>query len=199
MGLANQHILGSVALALLMLAFTTALHYEGLKLLAGAGRSPLSRPGPVFAITVLVALHLAEIGLYAGAYALGIQVLQLGALHGVAAASSLDYFYFAAETYSTLGYGDVVPTGALRLVVSVEALNGLLLLAWSGAFLFRLLDEPDRGRALLENANPCWATRGRQGGCDSQSPWAPQGKLFTPSDERQAPASRAALRTWQPL
>jgi hypothetical protein len=34
----------------------------------------------------------------------------------------------------------------LRLVASVEALNGLLLLSWSGAFLFGVLDRDQRLR-----------------------------------------------------
>jgi len=55
--------------------------------------------------------------------------------------TGLDYFYFAAETYSTLGYGDVVPTAQLRLIASIEPLNGLMLLAWSGSFLFILIQE----------------------------------------------------------
>jgi hypothetical protein len=41
-----------------------------------------------------------------------------------------------------VGYGDIVPLGALRLVACVESLNGLLLLAWSGAFLYGVLDGP---------------------------------------------------------
>ena len=147
MGSANEQILGAVALAMALLALTTALHYAGLKLLARPRRGPLFRPGPVFAITALVALHLAEIGLYAAAFAAGTEVLGLGKLHGLASGSGLDYFYFASQTYSTLGYGDVVPMGALRMIASVEPLNGLLLLAWSGAFLFRHLDDrPDQGR-----------------------------------------------------
>jgi Ion channel len=56
----------------------------------------------------------------------------------------LQFFYFAAKTYSTLGYGDLVPVGALRVVASVEALNGLMLLSWSGAFLFGVLDRDGR-------------------------------------------------------
>lgn len=134
----------AAAVTFAMLALTTALHYEGLQLLGAVGRGPLSRHRPVFAITALVALHLVEIGIYAIAYAAGVRLLDLGALRGAAQPSGLDYFYFAAETYSTLGYGDVVPTAALRLLASVEPLNGLLLLAWSGAFLFRLLEERDR-------------------------------------------------------
>lgn len=68
-------------------------------------------------------------------------VLGLGNLHGLASASGLDYFYFAPQTHSTLGNRDVVSMGALRMIASVGPLNGLLLPAWSGAFLFRHLDD----------------------------------------------------------
>lgn len=142
----------SAGLTALMLALTAVMHYEGLKVLAPSGRGGLSHPGPVFAISALVALHLAEIGLYAIAYAVGIHWLDLGILRGATPATGLDYFYFAAETYSTLGYGDVVPSGALRLLASVEPLNGLLLLAWSGSFLFRLVQE--RAAALDSSSAP---------------------------------------------
>jgi len=137
----DGQIWAAVALALALLAATTALHYEGMRLIARPGDGRLSRPGVVLAITGLVSLHLAEIGLYAAAFAAAVGLLQLGALRGIAHLAALDYFYFAAETYSTLGYGDVVPVGALRLVASIEPLNGLLLLAWSGASLFRLLER----------------------------------------------------------
>ena len=130
----------AAALTLAMLAVTTAIHYEGFKLLVGR------QHGPVLAITALVTLHLTEIALYALAYGAAVAWLDLGELRGAMSASALDYFYFAAETYSTVGYGDVVPTGALRLLASVEPLNGLLLLAWSGAFLFRLVEDRDDGR-----------------------------------------------------
>lgn len=40
--------------------------------------------------------------------------------------------YFSAETFTTLGYGDVVPHGDLRLLAGIEALNGLLLIGWTG-------------------------------------------------------------------
>jgi len=44
--------------------------------------------------------------------------------------------YFSAETYTSLGYGDVVPTGPLRTLAGVEALNGLLLIGWSASFTY---------------------------------------------------------------
>ena len=48
----------------------------------------------------------------------------------------LGLFHFAAETYSSLGLVDIMPHGALRLIVAIGSINGILLLAWSGAFLF---------------------------------------------------------------
>lgn len=49
--------------------------------------------------------------------------------------------YYASETYSALGYGDILPAGYLRLIASVSPLNGSLLLAWSGSFLFLLIQD----------------------------------------------------------
>ena len=49
--------------------------------------------------------------------------------------------YFSAETYTTLGYGDVVPTGDLRLIAGVEALNGLLLIGWSASYAYIAMER----------------------------------------------------------
>jgi Ion channel len=133
-------------LALAMLAWTTAFHYEALRvLLRRVLGHRISRPRVVGLLAALVTIHFAEVGLYAGAYALGVNVLALGRLQGSTDGAMLDFCYFAAETYSTLGYGDLMPTGAVRLLASVEALNGVLLLALSGAFLSGVLREGFRG------------------------------------------------------
>ena len=49
--------------------------------------------------------------------------------------------YFSAETYTSLGYGDVVPGGAVRLLAGVEALNGLLLIGWSAAYTYLAMER----------------------------------------------------------
>jgi hypothetical protein len=35
--------------------------------------------------------------------------------------------YFSFATYTTVGYGDVTPTGEMQILAQVEALTGLLL------------------------------------------------------------------------
>lgn len=50
--------------------------------------------------------------------------------------SILTYAYFSTTTYTTLGYGDIIPTGPLRFLASVEALTGFLLVTWSASFTY---------------------------------------------------------------
>jgi hypothetical protein len=141
----DSKLVATAALAIAMLAVTTAIHYEALRLLSrtASGRR-VTHHRVVLLLGALVAVHLAEIALYACAFAIGADVFGLGSLRGSTGNPALDFFFFSAETYSTLGYGDVVPVGALRVVASVEALNGLMLLSWSGAFLFGVLDRDVR-------------------------------------------------------
>jgi hypothetical protein len=43
--------------------------------------------------------------------------------------------YFSSVTFSTLGYGDVLPPERWRLLAALEAVNGFLLIGWSTAYL----------------------------------------------------------------
>ena len=59
-----------------------------------------------------------------------------GLLTGNFSGSLLDCVYFSFTTFTTLGYGDVVPMGLLRYLTGIEGLTGFLLLTWSASFLF---------------------------------------------------------------
>ena len=48
----------------------------------------------------------------------------------------MDYFYYSAVMYTSLGLGDVFPTGHLRFMSGIEALNGLMMIGWSTSFTF---------------------------------------------------------------
>jgi len=43
--------------------------------------------------------------------------------------------YFSTVTFSTIGYGDIVPGHQWRLLAALEGVNGFLLIGWSTAYL----------------------------------------------------------------
>jgi len=141
----------TVALSLATLFACVAAHYEVLAALARltAGRPGSRRIRLFLAISGLLTVHMCEIALFAGAFYLGVEVLNLGSFVNPRPMAPMDYFYYAAETYSSLGYGDIYPLGTVRLLASITPVIGLLLMGWSSAFLFSLVqprDPPPNGK-----------------------------------------------------
>lgn len=49
----------------------------------------------------------------------------------------LDAIYLSALNYSTLGLGsDLAPVGAIRMLVAIESVLGLLMITWSASFTY---------------------------------------------------------------
>ncbi|MEY5098251.1 MAG: hypothetical protein RJA36_970 [Pseudomonadota bacterium] len=122
----------------LLVVLTTVLHYEALVLMSSALPSLRVAPRAKLLLVILGAFvaHAVEIGIYGLATYSLMRWGRAGMLGG-AGSSSLDVaLYFSAETFSSLGYGDLVPRGPLRLLSGVEALNGLLLIGWSASFAY---------------------------------------------------------------
>ena len=134
-------MLPSALLAVAAFLSTAYIHLAILRWcsegMAAIPLAPMTRA--LMVTTLLFATHMAEIALYACAYALAEHVFSVGAFAGEPIAAPLDYLYFSAITYTSLGIGDIFPTGHLRFLTGVEALNGLLLIAWSASFLFALM------------------------------------------------------------
>ena len=87
--------------------------------------------------------HLAVVALYAATYGIG-QALHVGSFGESASLSAMDVFYFSLVSYTSLGLGDIVPSGHLRLIAGVEALNGFLLISCSAAYLFLFMSGQDK-------------------------------------------------------
>jgi hypothetical protein len=121
-----------------LIALTTVIHYEVLRAL-NAGLPLLSIPNRTKLLVVIFAAfiaHALEMGVYGVAYfALG-RYLEAGSLSGPAAFTLVNCLYFSAETYTSLGFGDITPVGPVRLLAGAEALNGLLLIGWSASFAY---------------------------------------------------------------
>lgn len=77
---------------------------------------------------------------------------------GVAPAGS-ELLYFAFVNYTTLGYGDITPAEAWRLVGPMTAMNGILLFGWSTAVLFEVLRKTLEHLAAIDASGFNWADR----------------------------------------
>jgi hypothetical protein len=132
-----------VAACLLLIATTTVIHYEALRLLhgrLGALRVP-HRSKLLVVMLVAFAAHAVEIGVYGVALFVLVRDLGVGSLQGSAGFSLMNCIYFSAETYTSLGFGDLTPVGPVRLVAGVEALNGLLLIGWTASFTYIAMER----------------------------------------------------------
>jgi voltage-gated potassium channel Kch len=123
---------------LLLLVATTVIHYEVLRLLTAA--LALLRIEPRVKLIVVIvaafAAHATEILLYGFAYYLLATHLGRGSMGETDILTFPRCLYFSAETFTSLGYGDVVPHGDLRLLAGMEALNGLLLIGWTTSYTY---------------------------------------------------------------
>ena len=96
----------------------------------------------VRAVSVLLLLHLAEAGVWAGIYRL------TGLLPDMETA-----FYFSITSYTTVGYGDVVLPAPWRLLGPIEAAVGILMFGWSTAVMVAVINRV-YGDRLRPHADP---------------------------------------------
>ena len=88
----------------------------------------------LFIVLVLFLAHIIEIAFYAGAYAVSVLWLNLGAFHGAEVNDLMSYLYYSGVIYTSLGLGDIYPEGHIRFITAMETLNGFLLITWSASF-----------------------------------------------------------------
>ena len=92
---------------------------------------------------VILALHLAEICVWAGFYTLW------GILKDFESA-----VYFSIVTYSTIGYGDVTLPVGWRLLGAIEGVTGVLTFGWSTGLIFAVASRLMAIRVGQNRLNP---------------------------------------------
>jgi len=88
-------------------------------------------------VIVLISLHAIQITVWAVAY---LAVLPEGELETFEKA-----LYFSFVTFTTLGYGDITLSEGWRLLSGIQALNGILLVGWTTALLFSVVQRSWQG------------------------------------------------------
>ena len=78
----------------------------------------------------IVLLHLVQIGVWAVVF------WRAHELPNVETA-----LYFSLATYTTIGFGDVVVGPGWRVLAGIEGLTGILLVGWSTAFVFAVVNR----------------------------------------------------------
>jgi len=156
-----------VATTVLLVVGCVLLHYETLRLLSHVllrlhGRR---RRRILILVLALVALATLEIWLFGLGYYALLSDSGYGALHGPGRVDEfVDYVYFSAVIYTTLGLGDLVPSGSIRFLVGTEALVGFTLISWSAAFTFLEMERFWRDSTERRHREAYGTGRGRDDG-----------------------------------
>lgn len=138
-------IVSLITAGLVVTCFT--VHYIALRwcarIVARDEKITSGRP-MLFVLANVFIAHLIEVMLFALAFYMMHWNSDLGSIAGSGAIDSenfVDYFYFSITTYTTLGVGDLIPTGAVRIVTGVEALMGLVIIAWTASFSYLMMEK----------------------------------------------------------
>jgi hypothetical protein len=98
-------------------------------------------------VSALLLLHLVEMSVWAAVFAI------VGVLPDFETA-----LYFSLKSYTTVGYGDVLPPHSWRLVGPMEAAVGVLMLGWSTGVIVAALQRIYASRleppAVASNKSP---------------------------------------------
>jgi hypothetical protein len=131
---ANAAVVLATALAVCLCVL---VHYEGLlhTFHRLSGLRVRSRTKVLYGIGAVVVLHMAEIWIF-GLFLWGLLFWPACGRLGAEPQHLLDVVYFSAVTFTTVGFGDLVPSGPIRFVSGMEALTGLVLITWSASFTY---------------------------------------------------------------
>ncbi len=121
-----------------VICIAVLVHYEVLYRLGLL--LPLLKIPPRFRVLVGVAgaffAHVVEVWIFAVGYYLILKWDKGSELGGNFDGSLLDCSYFSFANYTSLGFGDIEPFGHVRFLSGLEALTGLILIAWTASFMY---------------------------------------------------------------
>ncbi len=123
-----------MTMALVLLAI--GIHYELFRTLGRVLPRLGVQPRIKVALLIVsaIAAHVLEAVVFAGGTGVLISA-GVGGVEGVAG-SAQDLIYFSLSSYTTIGFGDVIGVGPIRILSGVEGIAGLVLIAWTASFAY---------------------------------------------------------------
>ncbi|QDT32035.1 potassium channel family protein [Thalassoglobus polymorphus] len=127
-----------ILLSSLLVIVCVGIHYNSLVSLSSLRRRFGEKRKWWINLVILGALltHVVEMMLFSLCYSLLGPWDRYGSIIDSSGNPSEDYWYFSFVAYTSLGFGDLTPVGALRFMTALETLTGLVLIAWTASFLF---------------------------------------------------------------
>ena len=121
-----------------LVVLSVGIHYQALVHLSHLRRFDRLRHRSRLNLLVLGALvaHVIELSCFSFGYWLLDGVWDYGDLLVAPDETTTDYWYFSFVAYTSLGFGDITPSGSLRFMTALETLTGLVLIAWTASFIF---------------------------------------------------------------
>lgn len=133
----------SIVVTVALVASVVVIHYEALFRASRLARRMTIPPRRRILVIVGAAIvaHIAEIALFACAYGVMQFWPSLGEIGGDREGGVLDYLYFSTSMYTTLGVGDLLPSGWMRLPAAIQSLTGLVLITWTASFSYIAMEK----------------------------------------------------------
>ena len=129
--------MGNLGVIFLAVILATVVHYAVLKRLNAGSRLIARYPRfrLLYGVVMSLIAHSVEIAIFAGAYWVSANS-GFGFLEGNFQGSLADYLYFSYAAFTTVGFGDIVANGPMRLLAGMEALTGFVLITWTASYLY---------------------------------------------------------------
>lgn len=138
-----QEFLIANGIGTILIFLTSAVVYETLAIVWHyLPRLPIGRLRVAVVMAAIFCTHIFGIWLYGIAY----YYLDTHHILGGFAGQSLTDFghaddlfshiYYSSIIYTSLGLGDIIPTGGMRFLTAIEVLNGLVLIGWTVSYSF---------------------------------------------------------------